>query len=87
MCHFLFDCFAGIDPVRFVVVMSITAGVYLLGFWTCRIYGELQHVYYHLKLGICFRYKATGRREYRAGTVSDFCQRCGQPAGYHHWGR
>lgn len=35
------------------------------------------------RAGICLRYLPTGVRENRDGTISDFCQRCGHPAGYH----
>jgi len=58
-------------------------GAYALGLWTPRIYGHLRSVYWHLRLGICFQYLPTGIRENRNGTVSDFCQRCGHPYGYH----
>jgi hypothetical protein len=35
------------------------------------------------RMGICFHYQPTGYRETRDGTNSDFCRRCGHPAGYH----
>jgi len=64
---------------------TLLAAAYLAGLWTPRIYGFLRHVYLHLKHGICFRFKGTGRRELRMGTLSEFCQRCGHPHGYHSW--
>lgn len=35
------------------------------------------------RIGACSHYVATGRIEWRAGTLSDFCQRCGHARGTH----
>lgn len=56
---------------------------FVWGFYARRIYGFGQKVYWHTKIGTCWRYQPTGYRETRNGTNSDFCRRCGQPAGYH----
>lgn len=56
---------------------------WLFGFYTRRAYGIARAVFFKLKIGVCFRYKPTGFRVNRNGTVSDFCQRCGHPQGYH----
>lgn len=36
------------------------------------------------RMGICFRY-LPGPREWRGGTLSNFCLRCGHPGGYHRF--
>ena len=64
---------------------AVAVAAYIAGLKTHRTYGLARHVYYHLKHGICFRYKPTGYIETRDGTVSDFCQKCGHPHGYHNW--
>lgn len=37
----------------------------------------------HLRYGVCFQYRGKGYRETIDGTNSEFCRRCGHPAGYH----
>lgn len=70
-----------------IIWIIVVIAAYLMGLKTLRLYGYVRYLYYHLKLGICFRYLPTGKRETRGGTRggtrSDFCQRCGHPAGYH----
>lgn len=73
----------GRDPM--IEQVCLTIG-FVLGFYIRRLYGFARDIYWHLKVGTCFRYQATGYRETRGGTNSDFCRRCGQPAGYHGWG-
>lgn len=71
-----------------MVGVAIFAAGLLVGYIAGRCYWRVRsfcgHVYWHRKLGICWRYVPTGYRENRGGTISDFCQRCGHPAGYHH---
>jgi hypothetical protein len=57
----------------------------LAGWYAPRAYGLARTVYYNLKVGVCFHYRPTGRYETRKGTMSDFCRKCGHPAGYHRW--
>jgi len=61
--------------------------IWLVGFATGlhvrRILKVIAHSYGLWKHGVCFRYKPSGVRENRNGTVSDFCLRCGNPGGYH----
>lgn len=71
------------EPALLAITCIALLGAWTLGFYTRRIYGLCSKIYWHRKLKICWRYKATGRRENRDGTVSDFCQRCGHPYGYH----
>ena len=66
--------------IKFIVIIFCS---YCLGFYSKRLFGVGKSIYFHLKHKICFRYKPTGYRETRDGTNSDFCQRCGHPAGYH----
>lgn len=65
--------------------VAIAVIAYILGFYSRRIYAIGMSAYRKLKYGTCFRYLPTGRLEDRNGTMSDFCRRCGQPAGYHNW--
>jgi hypothetical protein len=69
-----------IDIKRLVILCPLA---FLLGIFWKTIINKLKHIYLHLKLGICFRYKGTGIRETRNGTNSEFCIRCGHPYGYH----
>lgn len=69
----------------FVAGVLYGAAAYLLGLYTPYICGLWRSVYWHWKGGICFRYQ-WGPREVRNGTSSNFCRRCGQPAGSHRWG-
>ena len=55
----------------------------ILGRVSFRVQGFARNVYYHTTLGICWRYRPSGYRQLRDGTVSDFCLRCGHSAGYH----
>lgn len=60
------------------------AVAFLAGLYAPRARCFASKVYWHTKLGICWRYLPTGYRETRNGTNSDFCRRCGHPAGYHN---
>lgn len=63
-------------------IVLIAVG-FLAGFYAKRIYQVCRSIRSHFKYGVCFRYRPTGKREWREGTISDFCRRCGHPAGYH----
>ena len=64
--------------VLFAIVFAFLCG---RGSW--RLQGAIRSAYYRHKHGICNNYMPTGRRENRKGTISDFCVRCGHPAGAH----
>ncbi len=59
----------------------------LIGFWVGRYW--LSHWYFiksallKYKIGICFKYEGKGYNETIDGTYSEFCRKCGHPAGYH----
>lgn len=66
-----------------VAWMSAVVLAFLAGLFTPRMMAFAKKVYWHTKLGICWRYQSSGRLELRNGTYSDFCLRCGHPRGYH----
>lgn len=65
--------------IVFLVLISMYIGYLILPI----IIRKIVKAYWHLKTGTCFRFKGTGKRENRDGTVSEYCIRCNQPRGYH----
>lgn len=67
----------------FLLGLTVFLAGLLCGLATPRARYFVRKVYIHRKYGICWNYQPTGYRENRNGTYSDFCKRCGHPAGYH----
>jgi len=59
----------------------------LIGFWVGRYWPRhwrfINNGWLKYKMGICFKYEGKGSRETIDGTNSEFCRKCGHPAGYH----
>jgi len=67
--------------------LLIAALFSLIGYWVGAYWPKHWHwirsVWRKYRMGICFNYRGKGHIENINGTLSDYCQNCGHPAGYH----
>ena len=68
-----------------IIVVAYSAALFVaglvIGHWCLRWIRILRGFIRRRQIGICESYSPHGYRETRNGTNSDFCRRCGHPAG------